>query len=204
MPVDSGDGDGVPQAQIVKLVKIRIYRTGGIHLIHRQNDGLSASQQHVGHLVVGGGEAGLHIGQKDNHRGVINGQLRLLAHKGQDLIVRLGLNAAGVDQGKRAAVPVRLPVNAVAGDARRILHDGEPPTDQLVEQHGLAHIGPTYNGNDGFHGFPPVSLYSRLPLGCLFASASHYTRKTRNCNRTAGKFIGHKTRRKERTLSSSL
>ncbi|MPM76514.1 hypothetical protein SDC9_123512 [bioreactor metagenome] len=91
---------------------------------------------------------------------MVDGKLRLLAHKGENLVVRPGLDSACVNQCKGAAVPVRLTVHPVPGDPGRVLHDGEPTADELIEQHGLAHIGPAHNGNNGFHGFPPVSIYS--------------------------------------------
>ncbi|MPM76513.1 hypothetical protein SDC9_123511 [bioreactor metagenome] len=59
--VDGGDGDGVPHSQIVELIKVRVHGAGGVHLIHRQNDGLAAFEQHICHLVVRGGESGLHV-----------------------------------------------------------------------------------------------------------------------------------------------
>ena len=134
MAVDGGDGDGIAQAQVVELVEIRVRQAGGVHLVHRQNDGLAAAQQHIGHLMVRGSDAGLDVCQKHDDRGVLHGDLRLLAHKAQDLIVGPGLDAAGVHQGEGPAVPVRLPVDAVPGDAGGILHDGQPFSDQLVEQ----------------------------------------------------------------------
>ena len=157
--VDSGDGNGVAQTQVVELIEIRVRRgAGGVHLVHRQDDGLSAAQQQVRHLLVRGGEAGLDIRQKDDDGGILNGDPGLIPHEGQDLVIGPGLDAAGVDEGEGAAVPVRLPVDAVPSDARGVLHNGQPLSDQLVEQHGLAHIGPAHDGDDGFH----LSLTSLL------------------------------------------
>ena len=149
MAVDGGDGDGISQAQVVELVVIRVGDSGGVHLVDSQDDGLAAAQQHGRHLLIGGGKAGLDIRQEDDDVGVVNGDLGLIPHKGQDLIIRAGLDAAGVDEGERPAVPVRLPVDAVPGDAGGILHDGKALADELVEEHGLAHIGAAHDGHDG-------------------------------------------------------
>ena len=149
--VDGGDGDGVSQSQVVELVKVRVRGPGGVHLVHRQHDGLAAAQQHVRHLLVGGGETCTDIRQENDDGGVFNGDLGLVPHEGQDLVIGPGLDAAGVHQDKGPAVPVRLPIDAVPGDPRRVLHDGEALSDELVEQHGLAHIGPAHDGDDGFH-----------------------------------------------------
>ena len=151
MAVDGRDSDGIPQSQVVELVKVRVRGAGGVHLVHRQHDGLAAAQQHARHLLVGGGEACTDIRQKDDDGGVVNGDLGLIPHEGQDLVVGPGLDAAGVDKGEGPAVPVRLPIDAVPGDARGVLHNGEALSNEFVEQHGLAHIGPAHDGDDGFH-----------------------------------------------------
>ena len=43
--------------------------------------------------------------------------------------------------------PLTGGVDAVPGDAGGVLHDGQPPAAQLIEEHGLAHIGPAHDGN---------------------------------------------------------
>ena len=65
--------------------------------------GLRAAQEHAGHLLVGGGEAGLDVrDRKMITVRVLDGDLRLLAHEGQDLTVGGGLDAAGVHQDGRS------------------------------------------------------------------------------------------------------
>ena len=149
--VDGGDGDGVSQTQVVELVEIRVRRAGGVHLVHRQHDGLAAAQQHICHLMVRGGESCADVRQENDDRGGLNGGLGLLPHELQDQVVGAGLNAAGIDEGELPPIPVGLSVDAVPGDAGGVLHDGDPPSHQFVEQLGFAHIGPPHNGDDGFH-----------------------------------------------------
>ena len=128
-----GDSHRVAEAQIIELVEIRIHCAGGVHLVDRQHDGLFAALKHTRHLLVGGGHAGLDIGDKNDHRGVVNGDLRLLPHEGQDLIIGAGLNTAGIHQTELAAQPLAFAVNAVTGHARRIFHDAQASADQLIE-----------------------------------------------------------------------
>ena len=149
--VDGGDGDGVPQPQIVELVEIRVRRAGGVHFVYCQHDGLSAAQQYICHLVVGGGEPRSDVCQKNDDCGGLNGGLGLVPHEFQNQVVGAGLDAAGVDEGELPPVPVGLPVDAVPGNAGGVLHNGDSPSHQLVEQLGLAHVGPSHNGDDGFH-----------------------------------------------------
>ena len=147
MAVDGGDGDRVAQTQVVELVDVRVHTAHLIHLVHRQHHRLLGAQQHVGHILIGGGQAGLDVAHKDDHRGRLDGDLRLLPHKGQDLVVGARLDAAGVHNVKGAAPPLALGVQAVPGDAGGILYDGKPLTAQLIEQHGLAHVGPAHDRN---------------------------------------------------------
>ena len=71
---------------------------------------------HYDIIVVGGGHAGLDIGDEDDDVGVVDGDLSLLPHEGKDLVVGIGFDTAGIHQAELAAVPIGLPVNAVTGD----------------------------------------------------------------------------------------
>ena len=100
--------------------------------------------------MVGGGEAGLDVAHEDDDRGVLDGDLRLGAHEGQDLVVGARLDTAGVHDIEFAVAPLTLGVQPVPGDAGGILHNGQPLSAQLIEQHGLAHIGAAHDGDDRF------------------------------------------------------
>ena len=82
MAVEGGDGDGVAQPQVVELVDIRVLPAGLVGLVHRQHHRLARAQEHIGHLLVGGGHPGFHIADQDDDSGVVHGDLRLLPHKG--------------------------------------------------------------------------------------------------------------------------
>lgn len=145
MAVNGGDSHGVAQTQVVELIEIRVDGAHGVHLVHRQHDGLAAALEHTGYLLVGGSQAGLDIRDEDNDVGVVDGDLGLLPHEGQNLAVCIGLDAAGVHQAEPAAHPLALAVDTVTGDAGGVLYDGQPPTDDLIEQHGLAHVGASHD-----------------------------------------------------------
>ena len=177
MAVDGGDRDGIPQSQVIELINVWVGDPHLVHLVDRQHHRLLRAQQHVGHLLVGGGEAGLDVADKEDHRGVLDGDLRLLAHKGQNLAVGGGLDAAGVHQVELPVSPLRLGVQPVAGDAGGILHDGQPLAHQFIKQHGLAHVGPAHDCNQRLHNStltlsvtgcsdnsrPPAAGYRRAP-----------------------------------------
>ena len=75
-----------------------------------------------------------------------NGDLRLLPHEGQDLVVGARLDAAGVHQVEDPVAPLAGGVDPVPGHAGGVLHDGQPLAAQLIEQHGLAHVGAAHDG----------------------------------------------------------
>ena len=57
------------------------------------------------------------------------------------------LNAAGIYNIKGAVSPLALGVQPIPGDAGGVLHNGQALAAQLIEQHGLAHVGAAHNGN---------------------------------------------------------
>ena len=124
MAVDGGDRNGVAQAQIIKFIDVRVGLSHLVHFVYRQHHRLARAQQQVGHLLIGGGQAGLDIAEEHDDRGVLNGDLRLLPHKSQDLAVGGGLDPAGIHQVKFPVEPLRLGIQPVPGHARSVLHDG--------------------------------------------------------------------------------
>ena len=61
----------------------------------------------------------------------------------------VGVPAAGVDDGERAAVPVGVVGDPVAGHARHVLDDRLAAADDPVDQRRLADVGPADDGQDG-------------------------------------------------------
>ena len=132
------------------------------------------SQQHIRDLLIGSRQAGLHIRQENDDVRVLNGDLRLLAHERQDLIVRARFDTAGVHQTEFAAAPLALAIDAVARDARRILDDGEPLADELIKQHGLADVRPSNDRNQRFH-LSASFIPKRRAIAPLFIAKQNIT-----------------------------
>ncbi len=103
--MDGGDGDGVPQAQVVELIDVRILPAGLVGLVHRQHHRLAGAQEI---LATSWSEAVMPVlmSHKDDHGGGGNGDLRLLPHKGQDLVVGARLDAAGVHDVEHPVAPL--------------------------------------------------------------------------------------------------
>ena len=71
-------------------------------------------------------------------------------HLGENDVVGLRLNTAGVNEGQLSAAPLALAVDAVTGDAGGVLHNGAALADELVEKRAFAHIGAAHDGHNGF------------------------------------------------------
>ena len=80
---------------------------------------------------------------------MVNGDKGLLAHKTKNFAVRARLDAAGVDDGKRAAAPLGISINTVTRHTGGVLDNGMTPFDQLIKKQRLAHIGTAHNGDYG-------------------------------------------------------
>ena len=155
--VHGGHGDRVAEAEGVKLIDAGVDRAGGVHLVDGQHNGLFRAQEHIGHFLIGGGDAGANLGDEHDDVGRVDGELRLLAHEEQDLIVGARLDAAGIDDIERAAAPLALGIEPVARDAGRVLHDGQAAAAELIEEHGLADVRPAHDRNQGSgHDYPSL------------------------------------------------
>ena len=119
--------------QLIKLVKLRRRIADRVTFINAQHQRLVALDQHMRFLGIGSNKSGAYIGHHDDHIGGVDRQLRLLAHLGQDHIVRERLNAAGVDQQRAAAAPLYVAVDAVTRYAGGIVDDRNPLADQFIE-----------------------------------------------------------------------
>ena len=75
---------------------------------------------------------------------------------------RVGVPAAGVDDGEGATVPVGVVGHAVAGHAGDVLDDRLTTADDAVDQRGLAHVG---SSDDRDHGHAAPGRRVGLDLG---------------------------------------
>ena len=147
--VDRRDRDRLAQTEVVELIKLHRRLSDGIALVDTEHHRLAGLLQHLRHVCVGGDHAAFEVGDKNNGGCGVNGELCLPAHLREDHVVALGLDAAGVHHHRRVAAPLGLAVNTVARDARRIVHDGQPLSDQFIKQGALADIRSADNRNNG-------------------------------------------------------
>ena len=106
--------------------------------------------QHIRHLVVRIYQPLLHIHQKNDHIRRVNGNLSLSPHLGQYDISAVRFYAAGVDQCKCLVQPGHIRIDSVAGNARSVLHNGNPLSRQGIEQRGFPYIRPPHHCHNRF------------------------------------------------------
>ena len=148
--VQRGNAERLAQTEVVELVKFRRGIARLVTLVDRENDRLARAQQHGRNVLVGGGNARAQVGDEDDYIRVRNRRFRLKAHELQDFVIVGRLDAAGVDYGEVAAAPVAVRVQAVTGNTRRVLDDGQALACQTVEKLRFADVRTAHNRNDRF------------------------------------------------------
>ena len=147
--VGGGDRQRIAQAQRAELGASEI-GIDGVDLVGDQEAALVPLAQVLGDHLVGGGHAGARIDQEQDGIRLLDGLQRLLGHFRIDAFLIAG-DASGIDDDIGAALPARLAVLAIAGQACVLRHDGVARLGQAVEQSGLADVRATHQGNNGNH-----------------------------------------------------
>ena len=143
---------GLADAERIELPDVVILAIGVVELVHQQKDRLVAALEHAGDRLVLLGDAGAAVDHKQDDGGFLGGGERLVADgRGKDVIALERLDAARVDDGELAAVPIGRVIRAVARDAAGLVDDGVRGLGQAVDERGLAHVGASDDGDDRFH-----------------------------------------------------
>ena len=146
--VDSTDGNGIPNAQLIELIHVVIH-ADVVNLVHHQNDRLMRLPQQVGHFPVVIRQAFPAIGKEADHIRRIHGDFCLTAHLAQQHIFAVGINAAGINQRKLSGQPFHIRIDTIPGNAGGILHDADAVSHNFIEKGRLANIGATNNRHKG-------------------------------------------------------
>jgi len=144
------DGEGVGKAETRKLRGARRVLVQ-VDLVDREQQRLGGAAQHFGEILVERREAVLAVDDKEQD--IRRGERDL--HFRADLIgkarIDLRADAAGINNLKWIVAELAERGNAVAGDTRHIVHDGDFASREAIEERGLADIGPTDDGNSAGH-----------------------------------------------------
>ena len=139
-------------AEGIELPDAVVLAIGVVELVYQQKDRLVGALEHAGDRLVLFGDAGAAVDHKQDDGGLLGGGERLVADgRGEDVIALERFDAARVDDGELAAVPIGRVVRAVARDAAGLVDDGVRGLGQAVNERGLAHVGASDDGDDRFH-----------------------------------------------------
>ena len=152
MAVQGRERRGLTDAERIKLPDVVVLAIGVVELVHQQKDRLVGALEHAGDRLVLLGDAGAAVDHKQDDGGFLGGGEGLVADgRGKDVIALERLDAARVDDGELAAVPIGRVIRAVARDAAGLVDDGVRGLGQAVDERGLAHVGASDDGDDRFH-----------------------------------------------------
>ena len=116
-----------------------------VDLVGRQHDRLAGLAQDLDDCLVRVGDADRGVDDEEHGVGQRDGDLGLQRDPLEESL-RVRVPAAGVDDGERAAVPVGVVGDAVAGDAGLVLDDGLAAADDPVDQRRLPDVGAADDG----------------------------------------------------------
>ncbi len=105
----------------------------------------------MGERLIDGGESVVGIHHEQDQIGRFHGDVRLDGDLGVETVVDIAADAAGIDERAGMGGGLGGCGDAVAGDARLVVDDGDFAPGEAVEERGLADIGASDDGNGG-HG----------------------------------------------------
>ena len=152
MAVQGRERRGLADTERIELPDAVVLAIGVVELVHQQKDRLVAALEHASDRLVLLGDAGAAVDHKQDDGGFLGGGEGLVANgRSEDVIALERLDAARVDDGELAAVPIGRVVRAVARHAAGLMDDGVRGLGQAVNERGLAHVGASDDGDDRFH-----------------------------------------------------
>ncbi len=149
------DAAAVGRADRIRLLPAQGVELGGfqlelvvVGLVGGDEDRSLGRSKDVRGFVVRGGHSDDRVGHEDDDVRLGDGQSGLLLDSLLDGIAGMDLEAARVHDDEAAAVPLAVAVDAVAGRAGAVLHDGGAAADYAVEQGALADVRTADDGDD--------------------------------------------------------
>ena len=161
--MQGGNGVGLAQAKAPQVCGVGLLQ-GRVHLVSGQDDRLVLGAQHLHNALVRGRDADGRIQDEDDSVSEVDGDLGLLGD-GAIQSLDVDLPAARVDEREVATRPFSGVRDAVAGHARRVLHDGLAATKNAVDQRGLADVGAADDCENGQAGCDVVRVRERSLAG---------------------------------------
>ena len=125
MAVKGRERRGLTDAERIELPDAVVLAIGVVELVHQQKDRLVAALEHTGDRLILLGDAGASVDHKQDNGGFLSGGEGLVTNgRGKDVIALERLDAARVDDGELAAVPIGRVIRTVARNAAGLVDDG--------------------------------------------------------------------------------
>ena len=139
VPVQGGERERVAESELVELDRLEVLARV-VDLVREHDHRLLRGPQGDRELLVARRDPVPGVDDEEDEVGLRDRRARLLRDLGAERVGREVVDAARVDQEEVLAVPVREQLLAVAGDARRLVHDRLPRLGQPVDQRRLADV----------------------------------------------------------------
>ncbi len=148
--MNRADGKDFLETQLGKFIGVS-FGAARVHLVGGDQNGFAAAAQAAGNFAVERHDAFLHVDDQHDDIRRFDGQFHLFERGLDDDVAGFfaaqQTDAAGVHEREGVPAPLGLGGDAVARDAGLVMHDGDAPSDDAIEQRGLADIRPADNGD---------------------------------------------------------
>ncbi len=162
-PVEGAHRIRLTDAEAPEVVDVGL-PGGVIHLVGHEKHGCAGVLEEPGNPGIVGRDPGGGIDHEENRIGRPDRSLCLLPDRHHQILGRVDLPPAGVDQKKTVTRPLGGELAAVTGHTRHLLGHGGARTDDPVDQRRFPHIGATDHSYDGDRGHESHSQHSQRGL----------------------------------------
>jgi hypothetical protein len=143
-----GDGENIADSKRIEAVR-QIFARPGIRLVHGQRDGLAQTQQHAREIAVGRGDFGAAVHQENYMGRIFQSDARLLQDLAGDVLGIVHHDTAGIDQLEAPPTVIGQAMEAVAGDAGLVAHDGAALPRNAVKEGRFSDIWAAHDDHRG-------------------------------------------------------
>ena len=148
LPRDGAQRVGVAHSQCPEI-QVALVPGKVVQLVDHQEGWLRALPKDFGQLFVQGMDAGSAVHHEQDDVRLLDSRHGLFPNGPFQRFVAVLDDPAGVHYEKAAARPVGPGEVPVPGNPRRVVHDGQPPPQEPVEEGGFPHVGSAYHSHDG-------------------------------------------------------
>ncbi len=148
--VQRRERDRVAEPEAVELERLGV-AARVVELVRDHEHVATGGAQDLGELLVPGRDSRLRVDDEEHEIGLLDRLPRLLGDLRPERPRVLAVDAPGVDQAERDAVPLAVELLPVSRDARCLVDDGGPRLGEPVDQRRLADVREADDGDGPSH-----------------------------------------------------